>query len=138
MKRLKGGAGFAGWEDPFAIEDDPRRIGDPRPGTTPQENAPGLNRPIHVYPMFENALRARDGRSIEEHQKRLGKLFAPFSKVASANPHAWFPTERSESELITVTDQNRMISFPYPKYLNAIMEVDQPRAAAEISSAITT
>ena len=125
MKRLKGGAGFAGWEDPYAIEDEPKRMGDPRPGTTPQENAHGLNRPINVYPMFENALRARDGRSIDDHQKRLGKLFAPFSKVASTNPHAWFPTERSEEEVVTVTDQNRMISFPYPKYLNAIMEVDQ-------------
>jgi len=125
MKRLKGGGDFAGWEDPFAIQAEPKRMGDPRPGTTPQENLHGLNRPINVYPMFENALRARDGRSIDDHQKRLGKLFAPFSQVAATNPYAWFPTERSESELVTVTDQNRMISFPYPKYLNAIMEVDQ-------------
>ncbi len=125
MKRLKGGAGFAGWDDPYAIEAEPKRMGDPRPGTTDYENAHGLNRPINVYPMFENALRARDGRSIPDHQKRLGKLFAPFTRVAAANPHAWFPTERSETELIEVTGQNRWVSFPYPKYLNAIMEVDQ-------------
>jgi len=125
MKRLKGGAGFAGWDDPYAIEDEPKRLGDPRPGTTPYENAHGLNRPINVYPMFENALRARDGRSIPDHQKRLGKLFAPFTKVAAANPDAWFPTERSETELVEVNAQNRWVSFPYPKYLNAIMEVDQ-------------
>lgn len=125
MKRLKAGSDFIGWEDPFSIDAEPKRMGDPRPGTTPRENAHGLNRPINVYPMFENALRARDGRSIDDHQKRLGKLFAPFSQVAATNPYAWFPTERGESELVTVTDQNRMISFPYPKYLNAIMEVDQ-------------
>ncbi len=114
MKRLKSGAGFAGWEDPYAIEDEPRRMGDPRPGTTPQENAHGLNRPINVYPMFENALRARDGRSIDDHQKRLGKLFAPFSKVASMNPHAWFPTERSEAELVTVTVPEPVAESPEP------------------------
>jgi len=27
--------------------------------------------------------------------------------------------------LTTVTPSNRMVAFPYPKYLNAIMEVDQ-------------
>lgn len=125
MKRLKGGAGFAGWDDPYAIEDEPKRMGDPRPGNTAQEALHGLNRPINIYPMFENALRARDGRSIPDHQKRLGKLFAPFTQVAAANPDAWFPTERSETELVEVTAQNRWVSFPYPKYLNAIMEVDQ-------------
>ena len=97
----------------------------PRPGATPYESAHGLDRPINIYPVFENALRARDGRSIEDHQKRLGALFAPFSKVASQNPEAWFPVEKSAEELITVSEKNRMIGFPYPKNLNAIMQVDQ-------------
>jgi acetyl-CoA C-acetyltransferase len=126
MKRLKGGLGFEGWGDD--ITEAPERIGDPRPGVTPQEAAHGLGYPVNTYPLFENALRARDGRSIEDHQKRLGALFSPFSKVAAANPEAWFPVERSAEDLITVTDRNRMISFPYPKYLNAIMEVDQSAA----------
>jgi acetyl-CoA C-acetyltransferase len=123
MKRLKGGLGFDGWGDEEAGE--PERIGDPRPGVTPYEAAHGLNFPVNTYPLFENALRARDGRGIEEHQRRLGELFAPFTKVAAKNPEAWFPVERSAEELVTVDDRNRMISFPYPKYLNAIMEVDQ-------------
>jgi len=123
MKRLKGGLGFDGWAEGDGGE--PQRIGDPRPGVTPYEQAHGLNFPVNTYPLFENALRARDGRSIEDHQKRLGELFAPFTKVAAANPEAWFPIERSADQLVTVSDRNRMISFPYPKYLNAIMEVDQ-------------
>ncbi|MDI1366343.1 MAG: acetyl-CoA acetyltransferase, partial [bacterium] len=131
MKRLKGGLGFDGWGDD--ITTTPDRIGDPRPGVTPQEAAHGLGYPVNTYPLFENALRARDGRSIADHQARLGTLFSAFSKVAAANPEAWFPVERSPEELITVTDRNRMISFPYPKYLNAIMEVDQS-AAVLISS----
>ncbi|HEX6859210.1 MAG TPA: acetyl-CoA acetyltransferase [Caulobacteraceae bacterium] len=124
MKRLKGGLGFAGWEAPEE-EGEPERIGDPRPGVTPQEAAHGLNFPVNTYPLFENAMRAHLGRSIEDHQRALGELFAPFTKVAAKNPEAWFPVERSAEELVTVTDRNRMVSFPYPKYLNAIMEVDQ-------------
>jgi acetyl-CoA C-acetyltransferase len=124
MKRLRSGAPFPeGYGDEEA--EAPQRIGDPRPGVTPQEAAHGLNYPVNTYPLFENALRARDGRSLEDHQRRLGALFAPFTAVAARNPDAWFPIERSADELITVTDQNRMISYPYPKYLNAIMEVDQ-------------
>lgn len=123
MKRLKGGLGFDGWGDDLV--EAPERMGDPRPGVTAQEAAHGLGYPVNTYPLFENALRARDGRSLQDHQQRLGELFSPFSKVAAGNPMAWFPVERSVEELTTVTDRNRMISFPYPKYLNAIMEVDQ-------------
>jgi len=126
MKRMKGGLGFEGWGDD--LTSTPRRIGDPRPGVTKQEGAHGLGYPVNTYPLFENALRARDGRSLEDHQKQLGELFAPFTKVAAANPYAWFPVERSAEELVSVTDRNRMIGYPYPKYLNAIMEVDQSAA----------
>jgi len=123
-KRLQRGLGFDDWDD---VEDlpPPERIGDPRNGVTPYEAKHGLGRPINCYPLFENALRARDGRSFADHQKRLGELFAPFTRVAAKNPDAWFPVERSAEELVTVTDRNRMVGFPYTKYLNAIMEVDQ-------------
>jgi len=84
-----------------------------------------MGRPINTYPLFENALRARAGRSIADHQAHLGRLFSPFTRVAADNPEAWFPVVRSPEELVTVTERNRMVGFPYPKYLNAIMEVDQ-------------
>ena len=124
VKRLTKGLGFDDWHEDKDLP-EPERIGDPRPGTTPYEARHALNRPINIYPMFENALRARDGRSLEDHQRRLGKLFAPFTKVAAHNPEAWFPVERSAEELVTVSEKNRMVGFPYPKLLNAIMEVDQ-------------
>jgi acetyl-CoA C-acetyltransferase len=125
-KRMKQGLGFAGWDDEEA--EPPARIGDPRPGTTPQEIAHGLAYPVNTYPLFENAYRARKGWSLDEHRRRLGELFAPFTRMAAANPHAWFPVARSAEELVTVSEANRMVGFPYPKYLNAIMEVDQSAA----------
>lgn len=124
MKRLTKGLGFDDWHEDIDL-DPPQRIGDPRNGVSPYEARHGLGRPINCYPLFENALRARDGRSIADHQARLGRLFAPFTKVAAQNPEAWFPIERTAEELVTVSDKNRMIGFPYPKLLNAIMEVDQ-------------
>jgi acetyl-CoA C-acetyltransferase len=123
-KRLKTGASF----DDFETEDEfgePERFGDGRSGVSPQEGLHGLAAPINTYPLFENALRAHLGNSLAQHQARIGALMAPFTQVAAANPYAWFPTARSAEELVTVSDTNRMIGFPYPKYLNAIMEVDQ-------------
>ena len=124
VKRLTQGAGFDDWDDADDLP-GPDRIGDPRPGVSAYEARHGMGRPINTYPLFENALRARAGRSIIEHQAHLGRLFAPFTEVAATNPEAWFPIKRSPEELVTVTDRNRMVGFPYPKYLNAIMEVDQ-------------
>jgi acetyl-CoA C-acetyltransferase len=124
MKRLRTGKTFEDYEDEADLP-PPVRVGDPRPGVTDYEAAHGLGRPVNIYPLFENALRGRDKRSLADHQKRMGDLFAPFTKVAAANPDAWFPIERSSEELTTVNDRNRMIGYPYPKYLNAIMEVDQ-------------
>jgi len=123
-KRLTKGLGFDDWTEDQGLP-APERIGDPRPGVTPYEARHGLGRPINTYPLFENALRARDGRSIPDHQRRLGELFAPFTEVAARNRDAWFPIARTAEELVTVTDRNRMVGFPYTKYLNAIMDVDQ-------------
>ena len=134
MKRLTKGLGFDDWHEDQDLP-EPDRIGDPRPGVTPYEARHALNRPINIYPMFENALRARDGRSLADHQARLGKLFAPFTKVAAQNPEAWFPVERSPAELVAVSEKNRMIGYPYPKLLNAIMEVDQSAAVIVASEA---
>ena len=134
MKRLTKGLGFDDWHEDQDLP-EPQRIGDPRPGVTPYEARHGLNRPINCYPLFENALRARDKRSIGDHQARLGRLFAPFTEVAAKNPEAWFPIARSAEELVEVSEKNRMIGFPYPKLLNAIMEVDQSAGVIVASEA---
>jgi acetyl-CoA C-acetyltransferase len=126
MRRMGKGLSFDDWK---AVEDEnlepPRKIGDARSGTSAYEARHAMNRPINIYPMFENALRARDKRPVAEHQARMGRLFAGFTAVAAKNPEAWFPVQRSAEELVEVSEKNRMVGFPYPKLLNAIMEVDQ-------------
>ncbi len=126
MKRRAAGLPFDDW----AAEEDetlppPLRTGNDRAPTTAYEERHALNRPINIYPLFENALRARDGRSLSDHQMQMGRLYSAFSEVAAGNPDAWFQVKRTPEELVTVSEKNRMIGFPYPKMLNAIMEVDQ-------------
>ena len=73
MKRLSGNLGFEGYGDGPGDGDDgpPMLIGDGRSGVTPQEDAHGLGLPVNTYPLFENALRARDGRSLSAHRARM-------------------------------------------------------------------
>jgi acetyl-CoA C-acetyltransferase len=112
-------------EFPQGGEGEPELFGENKNGASELEMKYGLVMPIHIYPIFENALRAHRGLSIDEHQRRVGALMSRFTKVAAANPYAWFPVERSAEELSQATDENRMIAFPYTKYLNAVLETDQ-------------
>lgn len=113
-----------GWTAPYAGE-APERLGYDLAGNSDHEIAHGLHAPIEVYPLFENALRARAGREPAAHQRRLGELYARFSAIAAENPYAWFPSARSAEEIATVRPDNRMIGYPYPKLMNAIMKIDQ-------------
>jgi len=107
----------------------PSRIDDEvRAGNSQLEGRYGCTLPIRVYPLFENALRAHLGLSLEEHRRRLGVLCSHLTEVAAQNPYAWFPQARSPDEITTVSPQNPMVCFPYPKLMNAIMEVDQAAA----------
>jgi acetyl-CoA C-acetyltransferase len=81
------------------------------------------------YGLLENARRARLGRSVADYRRAMAELFAPFSKVAAKNPFSSSPVERSVEEILTVTDDNRMICDPYPRLLVARDQVNQGAAA---------
>jgi len=104
---------------------EPVMIGSRRLGNNEIEKRYGLVSPTSVYPIFENALRVHRALDLEAHRARLGALMHRFTEVAATNPYAWFPTVRSAEELTTPTANNRMIAFPYTKYLNAVLDTDQ-------------
>ena len=85
----------------------------------------GVLLPVHAYPLFENALRAANGWSLDEHAARIGALWSRFSEVAAGNPNAWIRAARTAHEIVTPSPRNRMISFPYTKLCTANMQVDQ-------------
>ena len=104
-----------------------------RPLANDLERRHGVVMPVQAYPLIENAIRADEGRSIEEHQRVVSELMARFAAVAAENPFAWFPDGPTAEEIRTPGPSNRWICFPYPKRLNAIMEVDQSAALLVMS-----
>jgi acetyl-CoA C-acetyltransferase len=111
----------------------PRFVGKMKPFANTLELRHGVRQPVDMYPLYENALRAKAGRSIESHQKFVSELMARYSEVAARNPFSWFPDPRTAEEIRTIGPKNRWIGFPYPKLMNAIMEVDQGAAAIVMS-----
>ena len=77
------------------------------------------------YPGDDNALRGQEGRSIADHQRRIGGLVSKYSEVASAHAeHSWFPQARTAEEIADPdSDGNRMIGFPYTKFMCAFNDV---------------
>jgi acetyl-CoA C-acetyltransferase len=105
-----------------------RTVGSTTPMAHPTESARGIVMPIQIYPMFETALRAAAGEGVDEHQVKISELWSRFSAVASANPYAWVQRALEAEEIRTPGPSNRMIGFPYPKYMNSNNDVDQAAA----------
>lgn len=103
-------------------------IGKEEPMTHPDEKARGVMMPVQVYPMFETALRAAAGETVDEHQVRISELWARFAAVAKDNPFAWVRGGPTAEQIRTPGPANRMIGFPYPKLMNSNNDVDMGAA----------
>ena len=69
---------------------------------------------IHVYPMYENGLRAHTKQTQQENQKESEELYAAFDEIACNNPYSWRfgETPRDAKSIGTITKRNRMICTP--------------------------
>ena len=97
-------------------------------GTAAYEVPYGLQLPVNAYPLFENAIRAHHGWSLEEHRRKLGALCSRMTAVAAENPYAWFPKSYSAEEIAAPSADNRYVGFPYTKRMNAMICIDQAAA----------
>ena len=130
-KRLKSGLEI-NWTDHPGGE--PEIIGSSIDGANDHEKLYGIFDPSAVYPLFANALRAKEGTSPATHMDEISELFSEFSKVASNNEYAWFPIHRSAEEIAEIKPENRVIGYPYTKYMNSIMRVNQSSALVMVSA----
>ncbi len=102
--------------------------GENKSGVDKIEESYGLFFPSLMYPLFETSLRASSGRSPDEHRMHMGKNFERLSRIASRNPYAWSREVLSADIIATPSLNNRYIGYPYTKYMNANVDVDQSAA----------
>ncbi|MDB5850695.1 MAG: hypothetical protein JWP29_4447 [Rhodoferax sp.] len=92
------------------------------------EKRSGLQMPVGLYAILESAFRARKGWAIGEHRDRLAALYAQFSAVAAANPHAWQTGAVTAPAIRDTSARNPMQAFPYTRYHCSTWNVDQAGA----------
>lgn len=107
----------------------PDRIDGENPnGLDKIEESYDLFLPSFMYPLLETSLRASSGRSPEEHLLYMGKFFERLSRIASQNPFAWSRQALSAQVIAMPTPDNRYVGYPYTKFMNANVNVDQSAA----------
>ena len=94
----------------------------------PAEVARHVYMPTQVYPLFEQALRHRAGRSVADHLVHVSELWAGFAAVAAENPHAWIRDGMTAEQIRTPSPTNRWVTWPYTKVMNANNAVEQSAA----------
>ncbi|NOX34915.1 MAG: hypothetical protein GXP56_14505 [Deltaproteobacteria bacterium] len=107
--------------------------GDDLIGSTPLEKTHGVKHPMQGFPLFETALWAASGLDLQSYLIKTGKMWSKFSRTASTHPFAWTKTTRTPEEIITPGPANRPIAFPYTKYMNSFVTVDQGAAVILMS-----
>ena len=80
--------------------------------------------PPQAFALFENALRFARGETIARHRARIAELWSRFSHVAANNPYAWIQKPMTPAEIAEPSETNRLVAFPYTKFLVANMVVD--------------
>ncbi|WP_176598993.1 MULTISPECIES: acetyl-CoA acetyltransferase [Sphingobium] len=96
---------------------------------SPMGRAHGIAQPTYIYPLFENATLQAWGMTPAEAQAESADLWSRYAAVASINPTAWLQRAVAPSEIATVTPQNPLVAWPYPKLMVANPTVNQGAAA---------
>jgi acetyl-CoA C-acetyltransferase len=79
----------------------------------------GVFRPVTVYPFYEAATSAHWGQTPREAMAESGQLWSIYSSVASQNPNAWLKRRFTSDEIMTPSQDNRLIAWPYTKLMVA-------------------
>jgi len=81
-----------------------------------------------TFATFDSARRAHLGVGLDDYRTGIGELLAPMTQIAARNPRAWYRIERSAAQIVDVGPDNRMVGYPYTKYMVAVMDVDMAGA----------
>jgi len=94
----------------------------------------GMWAPVEQYACIEVARAAALGWDRQRHLADIGGLWSGFDAVATTNPAADFAAGRSPEDLITPGPDNRLLAWPYTKWLVTQWTVDQAAALVVCSA----
>lgn len=118
---------------PFA-KDGPR-IPSGRELVHPLAGRYGIAQPTNVYPLYDMASAARWGQTPAEALAESGEVWSRYAAAAAQNSTAWNRRAPDADAIVTPTDDNRLIAWPYTKSMVANPMVNQGAAVIVTSLA---
>ena len=115
------------WTPPSKPEDTVKLAGS-RLDLSDAARAQGLSDPSQLYPLYENAFQSTEGQTPGQARAASAALWARYAAVAADNPYAWIRNSPAAEQIATVTPDNRLIAWPYPKLMVANPMVNQASA----------
>ncbi|HUP73119.1 MAG TPA: hypothetical protein VM282_08720 [Acidimicrobiales bacterium] len=88
----------------------------------------GVQRAMHIFALYENALRVHEGIALSDAQEESANLWAALSRVAANNPYSWSRDAVDPTTVRTITAANRRVAFPFTKRMTANPFVNQGAA----------
>ena len=85
----------------------------------------GVQRAMHIFALYENALRVHEGIALSDAQGESAALWAALSRVAASNPYSWSRDPVDAATVRTITTANRRVAFPFTKRMTANPFVNQ-------------
>ena len=85
----------------------------------------GVQRAMHIFALYENALRVHEGEALADAQDESAALWAALSRVAATNPFSWTTDAVDAATVRTITATNRRVAFPFTKRMTANPFVNQ-------------
>jgi hypothetical protein len=83
---------------------------------------------MHIFALYENAVRAHEGVPFDDAQDESARLWSALSRVAATNPFAWSREPVDAATIRTITPANRPVAFPFTKRMTANPFVNQGAA----------
>lgn len=84
--------------------------------------------PAQIYPFYEMATQHAWGLVPAEAQRLSAELWADYARVAADNPSAWIRSAPDAEAIAEIGAGNRLINWPYPKFMVANPSVNQSAA----------
>ena len=95
----------------------------------------GATDPAYIYPLYEMATQNAWGQTPAQAQAESAQLWSRYATVATKNDYAWIRTAPDANAIVTVSPDNRLINWPYPKFMVANPSVNQAAAVIVTSLA---
>lgn len=123
------------WTPRVSVEEAWGDMEDVTLGVGKQARALGITSAAHIYPFFEIATAASQDLTPAQANRQSAALWARYAGLAGTNPYAWSKDSFSSAKIETITPENRMVNFPYPKWMVSNDSVNQAAAIVVTSLA---